>query len=518
MSDVSIHSNSNNALQDIQTLLNRMGEAPEIEPAGGQTAPKKPLTLGGSAPTVPKAPVPAQPEIEPAGPNANPEGGLLNVPKAVDTFVNGLPKPVLGGQRPSPKTPGNSGMPATRMADAMFSLLDVILLLQKSAQERRNTGLAMQISSRNLKMKNLTHEASAIKAAGETSAKYAYAAAGLQAGTTLTSIGMMGKGAYEQYKAYSQSGMDVAKANMSAVTKDQDLVMGSAKPEGQIELNEMNDSGRVAVLKNMPGTKDLLGENGVPREMAHGEYSAAKLQVSKAQQKVDDALKDVGEKKDALDAAMKGNDKNAIKTAQDNLAKAREGLGVARDYLKEMKANCAQKATAYTEECAAFKKAMDADIKAAETKLKSGSLSREDVNKMKEFRETECQQMLSSKDLQAAFNERIDSCHEQLNGASDRFSNGAAATFAKEWESFSQLAKASGDVAAGPLNAKGGAKDAEEKQKAKLAAAEAERNQNDCDDAAAKAKQALDQLNQANELLKFLAETSRATTNRILGA
>ena len=48
MSDISIQSNSNKALQDIQTLLDRMEGAPEIEPTGGRPEPKKPLTLGVS--------------------------------------------------------------------------------------------------------------------------------------------------------------------------------------------------------------------------------------------------------------------------------------------------------------------------------------------------------------------------------------------------------------------------------------------------------------------------------------
>lgn len=137
---------------------------------------------------------------------------------------------------------------------------------------------------------------------------------------------------------------------------------------------------------------------------------------------------------------------------------------------------------------------------------------------MKTFRETECKNMLAEKDLQSAFDDRIEFCRGRLDTASDRFVNGAAANDARKFESFAQLSKAAGDSISGFFSATGGAKDAEEKQKAKTAATKAEQNQQDGDDQAAKAKQALDQLNQANELIKFLAEASRATTNRILGA
>ena len=529
MSDISIQSNSNKALQDIQTLLDRMEGAPEIEPTGGRPEPKKPLTLGGSAPTVPKAPVPAQPEIEPAGPNANPEGGLLNVPTAVDKFVKGGPKllsggrkPVLlGGQKPDPKKPDNQ--PATRMADTMFNLMDVILLIQKSAQERRKTSLEALRADRYNKMQNLIAEAGAIGKAGEISAKFAYVAAGLQTATTALSAGLTGVGVKAQAKAFSESGLSTARADKVAATNDQDLMTKSvsAQPDGQFELNDVN-KGKVEIPAGMRGTQSLM-DGGVPYKTAQGEYAAAKIQVAEAQQKVDGALKEVGAKTQELADAKASNKPEAekataIKAAEKNLTEAQKDLRLAKDNLAEMKSNCAEKAVAYTKECAKFKTTMDADIKAAEANLKAGRCGPSEVENMKTFRETECKNMLAEKDLQSAFDERIKFCQEQLDVASNRFVNGAAANDARKFESFAQLSKAAGDSLSGFFSATGGAKDAAEKQEAKTAAAKAEQNQQDGDDQAAKAKQALDQLNQANELIKFLAEASRATTNRILGA
>lgn len=509
MSDISLNSNSNKALQDIQTLLNRMEGAPEIDPTGGRPEPKTPLTLGGSAPTVPKAPVPAQPEIEPAGPNANPEGGLLNVPKAVDKFVNGGPK--LGSGKPD-----SQPLPATRMADTMFSLMDVILTIQKSAQERRKTSLEALQADRNLKMTNLTAEAKAIGKAGDVSATFAYIAAGLQTATTAFSALMTVKGVGEQVKAASESGLSEARANKSVAMDDQDLVMKSVseKPGSPIELS---DKDGVKVPTGMKGTADLM-EGEVPYKTAQGEYAQAKIRVAQAQEKVDSALKTVGEKRTALDNVKASGNPEDVKAAEKNLTDAQKDLGLARDYLEEVKTNCRDKAVAYTKKCADFKKTMDADIKAAEADLKAGMCRPGAVEEMKTFRESACKNMLAEKDLQMAFDERIDSCQRYLDNASNQFVNGAAASDARKFEAYAQLSKAAGDSLSGFFSATGGMKDAGEKQRSKIAAAEAERNQQDGDDAAAKAKQALDQLNQANELLKFLAETSRATTNRILGA